>query len=83
MNKLDEESKQIMADLKAAREAWLNADPGVKEDYKEAYEDLKRKDEVLDAMRKDLHAQLRPGVCMCVCAHCIIASTSAAPSAAV
>ncbi len=69
LEKLDDEVEQLAGKLDAAREAWLNATPDVKEDYKEAYQDLKRKDEALDAMRKDLQAQLRPGVCMCVCAH--------------
>ena len=83
LEKLDDEVEQLKADLKAAREAWLTADPGVKEDNKEVYEDLKARLERLDARREKLEAQLTPGVCMFVCAHCIIASTSAAPFAAV
>ncbi len=81
LKKLDDEVEQLDVKLDAAREAWLKADPGVKEDYKEAYEDLKAQLERLDSMREKLEAQLRPGVCMCTWA-LPASSPSAAPVAA-
>jgi uncharacterized protein (UPF0335 family) len=81
---LNKEVEQLKADLKEAYEEWKNAgSEPLREVCRVRYHDLKRKDEALDARREKLEAQLTPGVCMFVCAHCIIASTSAAPFAAV